>query len=206
MKKKILILANVLLIAGLAAFGGFYFNKYRDLKTNPTSAEQAQKDELARTIEKVRRIYPSLPNDEEPTFATVSKKEDLKDQPFFEKSENGDVALIYAKAKIAVLYRPSTNQLINVGNLTIQDNLRIKVVGSSAARQAATAALTAAKIISTDGGEAKTAPTSITVVDVSGNNAEQAKKVADALGGTVGSLPAGEDTPTDADILVVAGP
>lgn len=205
MKKKILILANVLLIAGLAAFGGFYFKKYRDIKNNPASAEQAAQQQADRTIEEVGRLY-DLPKDEKPSVATVSDKEKLKDQPFFAKAENGDITLIYSTAKLAILYRPSSKQIINVSSVTIQGNLRIKVIGSSAARQKALAALTTAQIAATEGGDAKAAPTSITVVDVSGKNAEQAKKVADAVGGKVGSLPEGEETPSDTDILVIAGP
>lgn len=205
MKKKIFILANVVLIAALAAFGGYYFKKYRDVKNNPASAEQAAQAQADKTIEEVGRLY-DLPKDEKPSVATVSDKEKLKDQPFFAKAENGDITLIYSNAKLAILYRPSTKQIINVSSVTIEGNVRVKVIGSAAARQAAATALTAAQITATDGGEAKSAPTTITVVDVSGKNAEQAQKVATAVGGTVGTLPAGEDAPSDADILVVTGP
>lgn len=204
-KKKILILANVLLIAGLAGFGGYYFMKYRDVKNNPASAEQAAKDQAAKTIEEVGRLY-DLPEGEEPSIATVSDKEKLKDQPFFAKAENNDITLIYSNAKLAILYRPSTKQIINVSSVTIQDNLRVKVIGSAAARETAKKALETVQITATEGGEAKSAPTAVTVVDVSGQNAEQAKTIARAVGGTVGTLPAGEDTPKDTDILVVAGP
>ncbi len=205
MKKKILIVANIILILALAGAGGFYFKKYRDLKQNPTSAQQAAQDQADRTVEEVGRSY-DLPKDEKPSVATVSDKEKLKDQPFFAKAENGDITLIYSKAKLAILYRPGTKKVINVSSVSIQGNVRVKVIGVATARQAAAAALTAAQITSTDGGDAKTAPASITVVDITGQNAEQAKKVAETVKGTVGTLPAGEDKPADADILIVAGP
>lgn len=205
MKKKILITANIVVLLGLAGAAGFYFKQYRDLKSNPASAQQAAQDQADRTVEEVGKSY-DLPKDEKPSVATVSDKEKLKDQPFFAKAENGDITLIYSNAKLAILYRPSTKKVINVSTVSIQGNARVKIIGSATARQTVTAALTGAQIAATDGGAAKTAPTSITVVDVSGQNAEHAKKVAEAVKGTVGALPAGEDTPTDADILVVAGP
>ena len=42
----------------------------------------------------------------------------------------------------------------------------------------------------------------LTVVDVSGQNADSAKQIAQELGGTVGSLPAGETAPAGSTIVV----
>lgn len=131
MKKNVLRVVAVLLIAGLAAFGGFYFKKYRDLnvKYKDVNAkyeelikdpQAAQAAEVRRYIEEVGKVY-DLPKDEEPSVATVKDKEQLKSQPFFAKAENGDITLIYSKAKLAILYRPSTKQLVNVSSVTIQD-------------------------------------------------------------------------------------
>lgn len=205
MKKRILLIANIVVVVALAVGLGFYFKKYHDLKNHPISSDQAAQAEADRTIAEVGKLY-NLPKDEKPSVATVKDKEKLKDQAFFANAENGDITLIYSTAKLAILYRPSTKKIINVSSVSISNTARVKVIGSAAARASAEAALTAAQITSTDGGDAKSAPTSITVVDLTGNNADQAKKVADAVKGQVGSLPAGEDKPTDADILVIAGP
>ena len=43
------------------------------------------------------------------------------------------------------------------------------------------------------------------VVDLSGEKKDEAEAIAKALGGTVGSLPAGETEPKDAEILVILG-
>jgi hypothetical protein len=204
-KKRILLAANILVIAGLAVFGGLYFKKYRDLRNKPVDANQIAQEQADRTISEVGKLY-DLPDDEEPSVASVSDKDKLKDQPFFDKAQNGDITLIYSKAKLAILYRPSTKQIINVSTVTIQNNVRVTVIGPAAARQAAVSTLGAAQITATEGGDAKSGPTTVTVVDVSGQNADQAQKIADALKGSVGSLPAGEDNPADTDILVVAGP
>jgi hypothetical protein len=137
--KTIAVVLVVLIVAALVAGGVFYFVKYRrlskrydelnkanatltqqyqELKTNPDAVAQA---EVQRYIDEVGKLY-ALPKDEKPSVATVKDKDKLKDQPFFAKAENGDVTLIYADAKLAILYRPSTKQLINVSSVTIQNN------------------------------------------------------------------------------------
>ncbi len=138
MKKRILLLVNIIALIGLAGAAGWFFKQYRDLKNNnkqlssqfeTTSKEletykkdpnQASKAEVARIVAEVGKLY-DLPKDEEPSVATVSDKQKLKDQPFFAKAENGDVTLIYSNAKLALLYRPTSKQIINVSSVTIQD-------------------------------------------------------------------------------------
>lgn len=133
--KKISVITNVFLVVVLVAAGSWFFLKYRkersDLgtkyaeaskvlaafKQDPNAAAQA---EANKTIEQVGKVY-SLPKDETPSVATVKDKEKLKDQPFFANAENGDITLIYSTAKLAILYRPSTNKIINVSSVTIQD-------------------------------------------------------------------------------------
>lgn len=210
MRKRILVLANVLLIAGLAGFGGYYFKKYQDITKNPPSSEQAQKEETQKIVEKVSRLYGSLPKDEEPTVAKVQDKEKLKDQPFFDKAEKDDITLIYPNAKLAILYRPSTNQLINVSSVSIQNNKStVKVVGDTAKRADVQRILkeTYANDVTVNGeSDSKVAPPAgITVVDLTGQKGDAAKKLAEGLKGQVGNLPEGEDKPAGVDILVIVG-
>lgn len=203
-KNKIFPILVTIVIIGLAIFGGYFFKQYRDLKNKPVDTEQIAKDQADKNIAEIGKLY-DLPKDERPSVATVSDKEKLKDQPFFEKAENGDITLIYSNAKLAILYRPSTNQIINVSSVTIQSNVKIKVIGTAEARKLAISALTAAQLTSTDGGDSKTPQTSTIIVDISGNNADQASKIADTLKGKVDKLPEGETKPTDTDILVIVG-
>jgi hypothetical protein len=202
--KKILVVLNVLVLLGLAGFGGYFFKKYQDTKnSSPEKLQQAQVDQ---TISEVGKLY-TLPANEKPDVATVKDKEALKKQyPFFDQAENNDVVLIYKEAKLAILYRPSTKKLIKVGPVNIENGLSIRTVGSDAERAAVEKLLTDNKLTFTTGGAAKTAVSGVTVVDLKGTNAEQAKRLAEIVKGNVGSLPAGEDKPTDADLLILVGP
>ncbi len=136
MTKKILTMViGVILLGGIAALGYLYFDakkdvselqsqvaekdqKLEDFKSNP---ERAAEEEVTGYIEEVNKLY-ALPTNEKPSVATVSDKDKLKDQPFFAKAENGDITLIYAQSKLAILYRPSTKQLVNVSSVTISDD------------------------------------------------------------------------------------
>ena len=59
-----------------------------------------------------------LPSDEVPTLATVSDINVLKGQLFFQNASNGDVVLMYAKARKAILYSPRLNKVIEVAPIT----------------------------------------------------------------------------------------
>lgn len=66
------------------------------------------------------RRYLELPTDEEPTLATVTDREKLAEQPFFQKAENGDKVLIYSNSGRAVLYRPyKEKKIIDVTTVNV---------------------------------------------------------------------------------------
>lgn len=135
MSKKFLLTLNIVLIVLLVGGGAWFFLKYRkersnlgkkyasalaDLNTYKQDPQAAAQAEAAKTVAEVGKLY-ALPKDEQPSIATVKDVTKLKDQPFFDKAQNGDVTLIYSNAKIAILYRPSTKQIINVSSVTIQN-------------------------------------------------------------------------------------
>ena len=202
-KKTILRTINVLIILALAGAAGYYYRQYDDLKNStPEKLQQAQTDQY---INEVGKLY-SLPQNEKPDVATVKDKEALKKQyPFFDQAENGDVVLIYKDSKLAILYRPTTKQLIKVGPVNIESGVTVRVLGKEADRAAVEKALNDNQL-SFSKADPKTAVVGITVVDVKGTNSEQAKKLAEIVGGKVGTLPVGEDKPSDVDLLVFVGP
>lgn len=216
-KTNIIIAISVVTVLILAGLAIFFFKQYMDLRNNPNAVSQETTNRL---VEKVSKLY-DLPKDEQPTVAEVKDKDKLKEQAFFAKVENGDYILIYPKAKMAILFREKDNKLINVGPIAIDagqqgqqasTKVTVKVInGTTKNGQASSVGSTIASklpdLVTVDqnyGDAKKKGVTKSIVVDVNKNKGEQAQKIAEAIGGTVGDLPAGEDKP-DADILVIAG-
>lgn len=101
----ILIMVAITIGSGTVAF--YFYNKYKKIAISKT--DDTQNDDIQT---KVGRLI-ELPN-ETATLATVTDKEKMKNQPFFEHAENGDKALLYMQSKKAILYRPSINKIIEV--------------------------------------------------------------------------------------------
>ena len=213
-RKTIVTLALcVVAVAGIGT-GYYFYAKYRTLVQNPEIVTQREVDWLKT---KIGRLI-LLPDDENPSVATVLNKDGLQEEAFFKKAENGDKILIYEKNLRAYLYRPSTNILIEVMSITAgtaQDlaasqNLKIAVYNGSEIPDASTkTAQSLREKISNVEIVLDTAATrfdynGIMVVDLSGDKANHAETIAQTVGGKVGDLPEGEDKP-DADILIIVG-
>lgn len=57
---------------------------------------------------------------EKPTIATVDDAKKLVGQSFFKAAHDGDKVLIYAQTQEAILYRPSTDMVIEVAHVSIK--------------------------------------------------------------------------------------
>jgi hypothetical protein len=109
-------LVAVLLLAGMLWWSHRQVTQLRDDLSTQQSASKAQEENRA-LLDKIGAII-LLPKDETPTIATVNDLDKLKGQPFFANAQLGDKVLIYAKAKKAVLYRPSENKVIELAPLS----------------------------------------------------------------------------------------
>lgn len=89
------------------------------LATRQTIPTQTELTSLKTEVGKLMQ----LPTDEEPTLAKVSDKTQLKDPFLIANAENGDQILIYAKNKLAVIYRPKTKRIVIAGTATIDPAL-----------------------------------------------------------------------------------
>ena len=116
-KKMLMKVVMLVVVLGLAGSTWYFWRQNQKLK-NPTEQAKAETDRLVR---EVGQIY-ALPTDETPTVATVTDAEKLKAQKFFENAANGDKVLIYTKAKLAILYRPSSRKIINVAPINLGNN------------------------------------------------------------------------------------
>lgn len=122
-KKHWIVIILVVLVLGVAAL--YYYKQYEQAKNllqNPSDSVNAQMNQLVDRVGKLI-VLPS----EQPTLATVSDITKLQDQPFFIHAQNGDKVLLYSKANIAILYRPSINKIIQVGTLNIVSNNTISL-------------------------------------------------------------------------------
>lgn len=213
-RKKHNFFTTFILVIAIAGIGtsSFLYSKYKKAQefiNNPNAQQQKEVKEL---VQKVSRLM-LLPEDEEPTIATVSDFDKLKDQPFFENAHNGDKVLIYTKARLAILYDPKADKILGVTSVNLgeaETTTRVTLYnGTSTAGLTSTAeeqlkAKFSSLVIS--GKEtAKNTYTKTRVVDLTGNKQNIASEIATLLGGETGSLPQGETAPSNTDILVILG-
>lgn len=115
--KIVLIVLAVIIFLGAIGTAGYFYVQNKKIAQNPDAVAQAETAKLVSTVGKLI----TLPTDETPSVATVTDKAKLADQPFFAKSENGDKVLIYTNAKKAILFRPSTDKIIEVMPISFSD-------------------------------------------------------------------------------------
>jgi len=204
-KSKIFLIVASIVVIAMAAAAVYFFIQYQGIKKNPNQVAQAELNKIVKLVGKLI----ALPSDESPTLATVLDKDKLKDQPFFANTQNGDVILIYTKAKKAIVYREKENKIINVGPISIdqKNGTPIALVNAGGDIDATVKKLNnkfngAITITDTTEAKNKSSVKGVTVVDVAGNNGDLAKQIATELSGTVGSLPSGETAPAGANILI----
>ncbi len=114
--KVALLLIALLLVIWLAY--GYITTKNQLEQAKNTPNASASESATQQLIDKVGQLV-DLPASETPTIATVNDASKLKNQSFFASSRNGDKVLIYSKAGKAVLYRPSTNRVIEYSTVNL---------------------------------------------------------------------------------------
>jgi hypothetical protein len=222
LKKLLLILTGVLILIIIIASGLFYYKyqKSQELLKNPKLAQANEAQELVVKVGKLIKLPSELPS-----IATVSDISKLSSQPIFRNAQNGDKVLIFNQAKRAIVYRPSENQIVEVGNLVVttganpsgqppaptitQKAVKVSVYNGTATKGLAKtqAENLKAKFPSIEIAETANAAgeyDKTIVIDVTGKNSEFAKVLATELGAQVGKLPTDEAKPAS-DILIIIG-
>lgn len=183
------------LVLLLAALGWTLWNKYHP---DPAAANKSLIAEVSE-----RALVP--PN-ETPTISTVLDKNKVN-QPFLANAEDGDKVLLYFLADRAIVYRPSTKKIVNMGPL--QDPspivfLRNGAPGDKLPAVSEKIVQSQEFIVGSRDIAVRRSYTKTLVIDVAGNRPDIAEKLATLLGASVGALPADETRP-DADLLVIVG-
>jgi hypothetical protein len=124
-KPQLLVIIGIAITVILFAVFGIYqykklegqFSALKAGSETKTSSQITQSEQQV-LLEKVGKLI-LLPKDEEPTIASVTDPAKLKDQPFFANAATGDRVIIYTNARKAILYRPSTNILVEVAPVNV---------------------------------------------------------------------------------------
>ena len=108
---RIIAVLSVMLIVSMALLGQMY-KKFGV----PKNAYKTANQETANAVYAVGELMV-LPSDEEPNIATVTDPDKLKGQAFFANAKAGDKVLIYQNRKIAILFSPLLNKIIEVAQI-----------------------------------------------------------------------------------------
>ncbi len=213
LSKNLVILIAVVLLALVPSL--YFYKQYQDTQNLLKNPKQIAQQEVKDLVSMVGKLI-DLPKGEDPTIATITDEKKLKDQLFFANSKNGDKVLLYTKAKKAILYRPSTNKIIEVAPINIGENAPPQTQTVKIALYNGTTSVGLTKTVEKDlttkvsnleviaRGDAKESYEKTLVVDLSGTNKDVADNIVKAIGGQTGALPKGETKPS-ADILVIIG-
>ena len=223
-KKIIIIVALCAVLIGILTAGVYFYFQFQ---SGQKVAGVTTIQEVDRLVEKVGKLV-ELPKEERVTLATVSDISKLKDQPFFSQSQNGDKVLIYEQSKKAILYRPSTNKIIEIGPVTgvgqqtselpslpainVTESIRIALYNGTerigltniVERQLLALSSLQVEVVAKENASSSAYSESL-VIDLKGSNTNKANQLATAIKGKVASLPTGETEPLDADILIILG-
>ena len=104
-----------LLAGGAIIYGIIHVRLAHQTKNNPVLRAKEEYDTLVKKV----GTHIDLPQNESPTVATVTDVNKLKGQTFFKNAQNGDKVMIYTQARKAILYRPSTNKIIDEGPISV---------------------------------------------------------------------------------------
>lgn len=219
-KKRSPVLVIILVILVLFLLGGIGVYAYLSYAQKPQDTVSTGQSEVEVLVAKIGEKM-ELP-EEEPSLATVSDVGRLQDQPFFHNAENGDKVLIFQKAEKAILYRPSTDKIIEVGPITIQLPTESASVSGEIIRPLTVVLYNGSSTVGitqdiedllTQAHEnvsvlerenAKSDYTQSLVIDLTGQRESDARILADLLKGKIAKLPDEEASP-EADMLIIVG-
>jgi len=207
----------VLLSIALAGTAGYFFYKYQKLSQNPVIEQISDQEEEQKLVNNISKLM-LLPKEETPTVATVSDIDKLKDQIFFKNATNGNKVLIYPNSKLAIIYDPQANLIVNVGPINFsgqptpsaqnpQIGLRngTNIVGLTyKVETVITKSYPNIDVVLKEQ-DKRTDYVKTIVVVLNEATKDTADKIAKTLNSQIVNLPPGEIKPEGVDILIIVG-
>jgi len=120
-KKPIAVIVVGLLLIGVIVSLARDKNQLQTKLNQTASVQGAQTDDEATKLKQQIGQTLALP-DETPVVTTIQDVTKFNNQAFFKNAQNGDKLLLFAKAGRVVLYRPSTQKVIEFTNFTTSNS------------------------------------------------------------------------------------
>jgi hypothetical protein len=114
-KKNLIIVVLAVTLLTAAGAAAYFYNQIGE------EPQAKQQEELDTLLARVGQLLV-LPEGEQPTIATVSDVNLLRDQPFFARAKNGYRVLIYTNARKAILYDPVAHKIVEIAPLNLGTN------------------------------------------------------------------------------------
>jgi uncharacterized protein HemX len=115
-KNSLIAVVALIVLAGAGYYGYNYYQAQQNTPEAQAAKLEAQKTEILAKI-KALTVLP----EEEPVLFTVNDAVLLKSQQaFFKDAENGDVLLVFQTSGKALIYRESSDKIINAGPVSFQ--------------------------------------------------------------------------------------
>jgi hypothetical protein len=108
----------------------YFYRQYQQTLNLIQNPQEIATQEMRSVVGKVGQLI-DLPFNESPTLATVKDSQQLQESPFFQKAAVGDKVLIYAEARKAILYRPSTHKIIEIAPVNLNNEQQLSDVSGS---------------------------------------------------------------------------
>lgn len=215
--KKLLAYFLLSLIIILLGTTGYFYYQFHKLSKSPVAAQITTQEEAQKLATDVGKLM-LLPKDEVPTIATVTDIDKLKDQLFFRNATNGNKVIIYPNSKLAIIYDPKANLIVNVGpiNFSQQQTQEVQKIRMGLRNGTNIAGLTykieadikklfpEIEIVLKDQDKRTDYEKTIIVV-LNETSKNVASELAKNLNAQINKLPDGELKPTDIDILIIVG-
>ena len=215
--KKRLVLKIVYIVILILALGAaiFFFARYVQVNAKYKTAVMTVDEKNQQIVNKIAKLI-DLPKDEKPEVALFPDKSTFSGSPtvkaFYSSAEKGDYVVAYKSANLTVVYRDSSNKVIQSGDYVYftagLNPIKVAVLASADQQQAVADKISSivlnADVVSKQ--QPKTTPSGSYVADATGSNAKAAQELAEKLGLSVGQLPDGETKPEGAALIVVVAP